>query len=246
MEIIIEKDYQAMAASAARDLLMLIENNSSPLICPASGDTPAGLYKELVQKIQQEKKEISTWKFVGLDEWMGMNGSDEGSCRFYLNQQLFSPLNIQPDRLCFFDGRQSDPQAECMKVEEFIQRSGGIDVAIVGLGMNGHIGMNEPGTDPSKRAYVSMLDGVTKKVGQKYFSKEQELNYGLTLGMASIMDARYILLLVSGKHKAEIVHKVLESEITNMVPGSLLRDHPHLRIYLDQDAASRLGALPYL
>ena len=235
-----------MAASAARDLLMLIGHNSSPLLCPASGDTPAGVYKELVQKIQQEKKDISNWKFVGLDEWVGMDGADEGSCRYYLNQQLFSPLNVPEERICFFDGRNAEPQAECGKVDEFIQRSGGIDVAIVGLGINGHIGMNEPGTDPSLRSHVSTLDPVTQKVGQKYFSKKQELDYGLTLGMASIMDARYIMLLVSGKHKAEIVHTVLEEEKTNKVPGSLLRDHPNLRVYLDQDAASLLGALPYL
>lgn len=246
MDIIIEKNYESMASAAASDLLKIMDSASHPLICPASGDTPAGLYRHLVNKISKEKKDISSWKFVGLDEWMGMNGADEGSCRYYLDQQLFSPLQVQEQQLCFFDGRNPNPRAECEKVEDFIRDAGGIQVAIVGLGMNGHIGMNEPGTDPSLGAHVSTLDTVTQQVGQKYFTKKQELNYGLTLGMASIMDARYILLLVSGKHKAEIVHKVFKGDITNLIPGSLLRNHPRLKVYLDQDAASLLDSLPYL
>ena len=119
-----------------------------------------------------------------------------------------------------------------------LMQHGGIDIAIVGLGMNGHIGMNEPGTSPSLYAHVADIDAITQEVGQKYFKKEQQLTHGLTLGIASLMDAKNIVLLVSGNKKAAIVHKVLEGEISEELPASLLRNHKNFHVYLDAEAAS--------
>lgn len=242
MKLIISKSYEHMSAKSVNDLLELILPLKNPLICTASGDTPAGLYKELIKKVNQKKMDISGWYFVSLDEWMGMNGNDEGSCRFHLNNQLFHPLDVAEKNIGFFDGRAKNPVAECNRIENFIKEHGGIDVAIVGLGMNGHVGMNEPGISPSLHAHVAEIDIMTQQVGQKYFKKEQQLTHGLTLGLASLLEARNIMLMVSGSKKAAIVQQVLEREISEQFPAGLLRRHAALSVYLDKDAAALIQA----
>ena len=240
MKIFTGDTYQVMSGQAASDIISLTQTIKNPVLCTASGDTPAGLYKELVNEINQQKIDVSGWYFVSLDEWVGLNGGDEGSCRFHLNNQLFNPLQVAKDNIGFFDGKETDLNNECQNVENFIAEHGGIDIAILGLGMNGHVGMNEPGTSPALRSHVTELDNQTKKIGQKYFIKEQQLSQGITLGLATLMEASTIILVVSGRHKAEIAKKVLEGEISEQLPASLLRRHPGLRVYLDKEAASLL------
>jgi galactosamine-6-phosphate isomerase len=169
-----------------------------------------------------------------------MNGNDEGSCRFHLNNQLFNPLHISENNICFFDGKTKDLNAECDKVENFITQHGGIDVAIVGLGMNGHVGMNEPGTSSSLRSHVTEIDAITQQVGQKYFKEKTHISKGITLGIANIMEARNVILIVSGNKKAEILRRVLEEEISEQLPASLLRNHENFSVYLDAEAANLL------
>lgn len=239
MKVFVSDNYETMSKQAFDEVKQLMKFRTNPLICTASGASPAGLYKELVKKVEAEDIDVSNWYFVSLDEWAGMNGSDEGSCRFHLNNDLFDPLEIPNERICFFDGR-NDLEKECDKVENFINEHGGIDVAIVGLGMNGHVGMNEPGTSPELYSHIAEIDPITQKVGQKYFKKQQQLSQGITLGIASLMQARNIILLVSGRKKAEIVQQVLEGEITEALPASLLRNHPEFKVYLDKEAAGML------
>lgn len=237
MEFSVSDTYEAMSKKVADDIIQLMQPVKQPLICTASGDSPAGLYKELVQRVNAQQADISNWFFVSLDEWAGMNGDDEGSCRFHLNNELFNPLQLQ-QRVCFFDGRANDLQSECNKVENFVKAHGGIDVAIVGLGINGHVGMNEPGTSAALRSHVADIDPVTQKTGQKYFKEPQSLTQGITLGLATLMEAKHVILLVSGRHKAEVVKKVLEGEISEALPASLLRNHKDLKVYLDKEAAA--------
>jgi galactosamine-6-phosphate isomerase len=237
MEIFVTDTYEDLSKQAADDLVQLLQSKKYPLLCTASGDTPAGLYKNLVGKFIKKELDTPDWYFIGLDEWTGLNGQDEGSCRFHLNNQLFRPLQVADDKIFFFDGRATDLDKECKDAENFIIQRKGIDISILGLGMNGHIGMNEPGTSPSLRSHVTALDPITQKTGQKYFKEQQQLTDGITLGLATLLESRYIFLLVSGSHKAGIVKKVLEDEVSEQLPGSLLRQHPGLKIYLDKEAA---------
>ncbi len=241
MEIIIADTYEALSKKAAHDLLHLLQPLQQPLICTASGDTPAGLYRNLVQQYGQQQFDPSQWRFVGLDEWSGMNGTTEGSCRYYVDQQLFNPLEVEAQHICFFDGTAENLEAECSRVEAFIQAQGGIEVAILGLGLNGHVGMNEPGTSPFLHSHIAALDPETQQVGQKYFKQPQQLSEGITLGLATLLEARHIFLLVSGRRKAEIVKKVIEENPTENIPATLLRDHPDFRLYLDAEAAHLLN-----
>jgi glucosamine-6-phosphate isomerase len=240
MKILIADDYVAMSKQAADNVIEIMKSRKQPLICTASGDSPAGLYKEIVERANSKQLNISDWLFVGLDEWIPMDGNDEGSCRYHLNHQLFHPLQVANDKICFFDGRANDLQLECDETENFIQQHGGIDVAILGVGINGHVGMNEPGTSIKTRSHVGELAATTQRVGQKYFKKEQKLTKGITLGLTTLTEAKNIILVVSGKHKAAITKKIVEDEISEDIPATLLRNHPSVRIYLDKEAASQL------
>jgi len=242
MRTFISDSYEKMSREAANAVVQIMGSRQQPLICPASGDSPAGLYRDLVAKVRGKELDASSWFVVGLDEWAGMNGGDEGSCRYHLNHQFLGPAHIATEKICFFDGRVADLNAECELTERFIRERGGIDVAILGLGMNGHIGMNEPGTPAHTRSHIAQLDPMTQQVGQKYFKTERKLSGGITLGLDTLMESRNLILLISGKHKADIAHRVIEGIISEQVPGTLLRSHPQLSIYLDKDAASKLSA----
>jgi len=240
MELFINDTYELMSAKTARAVIDLIQSHKNPVLSPASGDSPIGLYRQLLNEVNKNETDISRCFFVGLDEWAGMNGNDEGSCRFHLNNQLFNPLQIAEKQIGFFDGRAKDLNEECNRIENFIKEHGGIDLAIVGLGMNGHVGMNEPGTSPSLHSHVAEIDSITQQVGQKYFKEKTALSKGITLGIANLMEARNVILLVNGKKKAEIVKQVLEGEISAQFPASFLRNHKNFSVYLDNEAASLL------
>lgn len=240
MKITIGESYKEVSAQAANEVVHLMQASTNKVLCIASGDTPAGLYREMVTKVSNGELDIAGWHFVGLDEWGGMNGSDEGSCRYHLNRQFFQPLKVSEEKICFFDGRAANLEEECSRTENFIQQHGGIDVAILGLGLNGHIGMNEPGTSPRLHSHVSEIDSQTQAVGQKYFTGPRQLTNGLTLGLANLMETKHVILLVSGAHKAAIVKRILEEEVSEHLPATLLRSHPGLHIFLDAEAAKLL------
>lgn len=237
MDIIIENDYATLSRRIASDTAALLNSFEQPLFCPTSGDTPAGLYAELVQLQSANNMHFSNCLFVGLDEWLGMNGSDEGSCRYSLDRQFFFPAGISNQQICFFDGKATDPIAECARIEQYIAANGGLDLAVVGLGLNGHVGMNEPGTPADIRSHVSNLAPQTIATGQKYFNKPTPLTQGLTLGLGTLLEAKHIFLMVNGSKKANIVQKVVEGHISADVPATLLKQHPSFTIYLDKSAA---------
>lgn len=241
MQIIISKDFETLSVNATLAISEIMTNQSNPLICVASGDSPLGIYKNIVTHVNKKELNIDQWYFLGLDEWVGLNGADEGSCRWHLNREIFNPLNIKEESICFFDGASNNLEQECAITESYIQNNGGIEIAILGLGMNGHIGMNEPQTPISSRSHVIELDAITIEVGQKYFNKPQPLTKGITLGIATLLEAKHILLIVTGIKKAGIVKQVIEGPISELIPASLLRNHPNCSIYLDEAAASNLS-----
>jgi len=240
MEIIISNNYEETSEKATDLIEALMKNKLKPLICVASGDSPAGIYKNFVERVNEKELDISQWQFLGLDEWVGLNGADEGSCRYHLNEQLFNPLKIPNDTIHFFDGASDDLEQQCWMTEAAIQKHEGIEVAILGLGLNGHIGMNEPNTSISSRSHIINLDPLTAQVGQKYFKTPQVLSKGITLGIASLLEAKNIILIVTGEKKAAIIKEVIEGAITEKVPASILRNHPNCYLFLDKAAASLL------
>ena len=238
MNVTISKTYEELSTVATKVLIDLVKETQEPLVCVASGDSPKGVYKQLVTSVETNSLDTADWHFLGLDEWIGLNGQDIGSCRYHLDQDLFHPLGVSDQQICFFDGRSVDVFSECIINEMYIKKQGGIDLAILGLGLNGHIGMNEPFTSEDSRSQIIDLDPLTIQTGQKYFEQPQKLSQGLTLGLGTLMESRSILLLVGGQNKAPIVKKMLEEEVSLSCPASLLRHHPNCHVFLDHAANS--------
>ena len=235
------KNYEELSVLAAEQIISTVQEKPMAVLCLAAGNTPKLTYQKVVALAKERKVDFSAATFIGLDEWIGIGPAIEGSCYYFLNELIFAPLSIQKNHIHFFDAIENDPGAECLRIDDIINELGGIDLTLVGIGMNGHIGFNEPGIDPKLNAHVVVLDAVTSKVGQKYFKENRELTKGITLGIAQIMASGKVLLLANGKNKAGIMHKTLQENITVSVPASFIREHPNGLILLDEEAASGLA-----
>jgi glucosamine-6-phosphate isomerase len=233
-------NYQELSAFAADKIIKLVQQKPTAVLCLAGGDTPALTYDKIVEKAQAASVDFSGVTFIGLDEWVGIPPAMPGSCYYFLQQKIFGPLHIQKDRIYFFDAMSKDLKEECNRINLAVQQQGGIDLALVGIGMNGHIGFNEPGVDAASNAHVVELDEVTTAVGQKYFTSGTALAKGITLGMAQIMAAREVVLIASGEKKAAIIRKAIQEKIADTIPASLINAHPHASVLLDAGAAADL------
>jgi glucosamine-6-phosphate isomerase len=230
-------DYEALSEATANLIIEILKQKPDALICIASGDTPLGVCKFLAKS---DKKLFEKCTFVGLDEWVEMDENDEGSCKYGIFQNLLIPLNFPPERIKYFDARASDLDSECQKINEFIASRGGLDVMLVGVGMNGHIALNEPNTPFDIYAHVSELEEVTKSVGQKYFTKETILTQGITLGLGHLQEAKLPILIANGSRKADVVKKAVTQEITEQFPASIFQKIGRSIVMLDLEAAQKL------
>lgn len=234
------KNYEELSAFAAEQIISMVQLKPAAVLCLAAGNTPRLTYQKVVALANEKKVDFSAITFIGLDEWIGIAPAIEGSCYHFLNQLIFIPLSIQKNRIHFFDALANDPEAECFRIDKIVNELEGIDLTLVGIGINGHIGFNEPGIDPNLGAHVVVLDAVTSKVGQKYFKENRELTKGITLGMAQIMASRKVLLMANGKNKSGIIYKTLRENISVSIPASFIREHPNGLILLDEEAAGEL------
>lgn len=241
MKLNIYPDKDAMSKATADLIVEQIRKKPDSLLCFPSGESPTIVLKYLVKYGLEGLVDFSQCRFVGLDEWIGMDENDEGSCKHYLYTNFFNPVQINPEQIIFFDGLAENPDLECQRMDQYIQENGPIDFMLVGLGMNGHIGLNEPGVDFHSYAHTTELDPVTIKVAQKYFTKTTELSGGITLGLQHFSEAKTAVLIVAGEKKADIVVKVLMEEISNQIPGTIIRSHENAFIFLDEEAASNLS-----
>jgi glucosamine-6-phosphate isomerase len=235
------KDYDSLSSAAAYLVWRQIKQKPDSLICFPSGESPTGMFKFLVQYAKEEKIDFSKAHFVALDEWVGMDKNDEGSCSHYLHEHFFSLLKIAPTQVRFFDAKAVDLDGECQKMNEHIDNLGGLDMMIVGIGMNGHIGLNEPGTDFNTYAHHSTLAPVTIDVAKKYFAQQPQLTEGITLGPRHLAEARIPVMIASGAKKAGIVAQALNGPITIEVPASIFQNLPNAQILLDHGAAEKLS-----
>jgi glucosamine-6-phosphate isomerase len=241
MEIRIYKDYEALSQSTADEIIETVKKNPTATLCLASGDTPRLAYSLTVEAALANSIDFSRCTFVALDEWMGIAPDNEGSCQYFLRRHLFDHLDIPQNNIHFFNALSSDAWNECKKMNEVIQQKGGIDLMIVGIGMNGHVGFNEPGQSFQQYAHVVDLDETSKTVGQKYFRESTPLSKGLTLGLLHMLEANEVLLIASGVKKAEIIKKTIEEEISPRIPATSIRNHTNGYVMLDEDAASLLS-----
>ncbi len=230
-------DYEALSEATANIIIGVLKQKPDALLCIASGDTPLGVCKFLAKS---DKKLFEKCTFVGLDEWVGMDENDEGSCKYGIYQNLLIPLNFPSERIKYFDAKAQDLESECQKINEFIASHGGLDVMLVGVGMNGHIALNEPNTPFDIYAHVSDLEEITKSVGQKYFTKDTVLTQGITLGLRHLQEAKLPILMANGLRKADVVSVALTDKITEQFPASIFQKLERSLVMLDFEAAQKL------
>ena len=241
MQLHICENYDALSAQAATEIVELVKQKPHAVLCLASGDTPRLAYAMTAKIAADDSVDFTRCTFIGLDEWMGIPPDNEGSCHYFLRHHVLEPLNISNDRIHLFDGLSANPEEECRKMDKVISDKGGIDLMVVGIGMNGHIGFNEPAESFGQYSRVVELGESTRLVGQKYFRQQTSLTRGITLGLSHLLEAKKAILVANGSKKADVIRKALKEKITPHLPASILRNHSNGLVILDRAAASLLN-----
>ena len=240
MKIITAKDYCELSLLAAQKTADYINANPGSLICFPAGDTPLGMYAELVAMQKRGEVDLMSVWYAQLDEWVGLGPGDTGSCIRVMADAFFVPACISRTRVKLFNGLDPDLERQCREMEDWLASHGGIGYAVLGVGMNGHIGFNEPGTPDTEGCIIVKLDDTTKTVSKKYFGKEMPVTTGLTIGWRTLLDARSVVFMAGGATKAPIIKDALEGPVTTRLPASLFQNHRDITVMLDKDAASLL------
>jgi glucosamine-6-phosphate isomerase len=235
-------DNDALSAYMAEQMIDLILSKPDALICFASGNSPRNTAALFVQKVRDRNIDVSKFHFIGLDEWVGVPASMKGSCQHDFKSWFFDPLGIQDSHYHLFNGMSSDLKEECIKMDKYIEEKGGIDLMVVGIGMNGHIGFNEPGVSFDAQSHVVPLDEITATVGQQYFEQPMELKYGITLGFQHLLQSQKVYLLANGSKKAEVVKRAIEGNVEISFPASIMQQHANGFILVDEAAAALIAS----
>jgi 6-phosphogluconolactonase/glucosamine-6-phosphate isomerase/deaminase len=240
MEIDILESADVMAEKVALSVVSLIKQNPGKLVCFAAGDTTLGMLHELVRQQQIGACNLNTMYYVGLDEWVGLGYNDIGSCVQVLRDNFYIPACIGRERFRMFEGMANDLDKECEAMNEWIALHGGIFLAVLGIGLNGHIGFNEPYAPDKEGCFTIKLDRTTIDVSEKYFSQKIQVTSGVTIGWRTLLKSENLYVLASGNHKSHIVKKVFAEEPSVSIPASLMRKNKMLKVVLDKEAASEL------
>nr|WP_293839818.1 glucosamine-6-phosphate deaminase [uncultured Arsenicibacter sp.] len=230
--------YAELSQHAAEHIAALLKRKPDALICLASGATPIGTFHQLVDLAQTGHANLNQCSFIGLDEWVGMGPDDDGSCSYHLYHDLFIPLGIPAERIHYFNAKADDLAAECRRIDAAIAAHGGLDLLLVGIGLNGHIALNEPGTPFTNYCHVIDLHETTITVGQKYFTKPTPLTKGITIGLQHLMDAKEVILMANGQGKAAVIHQALTAPVSTDFPATIIQRHPNALVWVDEPAGA--------
>jgi len=230
---------RALARRVARD----VRANPSLVLGLPTGRTPVLFYAELARLYGEGAVDFRRAVTFNLDEFVGMAADDSRSYRAFMDRHLFSHVNLHPRRIHFLNGLEPDSASECRRYERQIARAGGIDLLILGLGVNGHIGFNEPGAALVADTHKTVLTRATRRANAGLFGGHlrEVPGYAVSMGMATILRARHIVLLATGRNKATAVRRLLQERITTRVPASFLQLHPSVEVWVDQTAAAKLS-----
>ncbi len=240
MKIYRAKDYDGMSRQAANILSAHVILKPECVLGFATGSTPVGMYSQLIEWNRKGDVDFSKVHTVNLDEYLGLAPTHDQSYRYFMQKNLFDHINVKPENTNLPDGLASDPAAECVRYDKVIADLGGVDVQVLGMGHNGHIGFNEPADAFTKGTQVMELTERTIEANARFFASRDEVpRKALTMGIQTIMLARHILLVVSGEDKAEILKAALTGPITPKVPASILQLHPDVVLVADEAALSR-------
>lgn len=242
MKIISAPDYAAMSRKAANIISAQVILKPDSVLGLATGSTPVGVYRQLAEWYHQGDLDFTRVRTVNLDEYCGLSPEHPQSYRHYMETHLFSQINIQPVNTHLPNGLASDPKAECTRYDQLIADLGGIDLQLLGIGHNGHIGFNEPDEAFGKTTHQVRLNPRTVEANARFFEHAGEVpQFAFTMGIRAIMHAKKILLVVNGSDKADILRQALTGPVTPAVPGSILQLHPDVTVVADESALALLG-----
>ena len=247
MLVVLKKDYEEVSREAARIVAGAVRFKPDIVLGLATGSTPLGLYKELIALHREGSLDFSRVTSFNLDEYLGLPPSHPQSFHYFMEQNLFSQVNLARERAHIPDGTiRGDYDDYCASYEQHIKAAGGIDLQILGIGRNGHIGFNEPTSSLASRTRLKALSHETIEDNRRVFLHEAEMpKCAITMGIGTILDSRRVLILASGRSKAAAVAKAIEGPITSSVSASALQMHPDVTFIIDEEAAYSLTQRDY-
>ncbi len=241
MKVQIVKNYEEMSKAAADMFAQVIASKKNCVLGLATGSTPIGMYDKLVEYYKEGKIDFSAVTSVNLDEYYPISPDNDQSYRYFMNTNLFDRVNINKDKTFVPDGQSNDPEKSCEEYEKRIEELGGIDIQVLGIGRNGHIGFNEPDEGLFQFTHVTDLTEDTIEANARFFNSADEVpKKALTMGIQSIFRARKIIILANGEGKADAIQKTVDGRISTQCPASLLCLHPDVTVICDEAAASKL------
>ncbi|WP_332284972.1 glucosamine-6-phosphate deaminase [Bacillus safensis] len=239
MNIIEFESKEQLGKEAAAIIARTIAAKPDAVLGLATGGTPIETYKELIQLHQARQLSFKQTKTINLDEYAGLNPEHENSYMTYMKRHLFDHIDLPQDQYFLPNGNAAHLEKECLRYDQLIEAVGGIDLQLLGIGQNGHIGFNEPGTPFNSKTHVVQLDENTRQANARYFSSIDEVpTHAITMGIASILSSKKILLLASGKSKAKVIQYLEQAEIHPDFPASALKLHEDVTVLIDRDAGS--------
>lgn len=242
MNLIKAKDYEDMSKKAANLIQAQVTMKPDSVLGLATGSTPIGTYQQLIERYRAGDLDFSGVRTVILDEYRGLTREDPQSYYYFMQEHLFLHINLAPGASYIPDGTNADAQAVCAAYEETIRSLGGVDLQLLGLGNNGHIGFNEPADAFEKETHCVDLAQSTIEANARFFASVDEVpKQAYTMGVGTIMKAKKILVIVNGAGKAEILKKAFYGPVTPEVPASILQMHPDVTVIADETACGGLG-----
>ena len=220
------------ASEAARLIGAHLNAERGALVTLAAGFTPLAAYERLVAMQSRGEVNLKKVRYVGLDEWVGLGESDEGSCIHTMNGAFYKPAGIPRENLCVFDGTANEPLGEAQRLNAFMEASTGLSLAVLGIGLNGHVGFNEPGDPLPGQFSLTALSDVTQAAGRKYFSGKAAPAQGATLTLHALTEAKRVIVIATGAHKRDVVKTVLAGE--SSLPAAAFLEHPGALYIFDE------------
>jgi glucosamine-6-phosphate deaminase len=246
MEVIIKESYAEMSAVAAREIANVLNSKPNAVLGLATGSTPLALYKELVRMHKEEGLDFSQVTTFNLDEYVGLPPGHNQSYHYFMHENLFKHINIPRHNIHIPSGTTRNYTAFCQWYEQRIVEAGGIDVQILGIGTDGHIAFNEPGSSLASRTRLKTLAKMTIDDNARFFNSAKEVPiYAITMGVGTILESKRLVLVANGKKKADAVAQMIEGPVTSMITASALQLHPDARVFLDGEAATKLKMREY-
>lgn len=241
IKVVVLRDYQSLSERAAGLVGHRIREKPAAVLGLASGSTPLGLYRELVKMAGQGRINLGKVVTFNLDEYYPIEQENPQSYHYFMRHHFWEPAGIPPERAHIPAGKPDDVAAFCLDYEMKIRRAGGIDLQILGIGVNGHIGFNEPGAELTGKTHLASLSPETIAANSRFFEKAEDVpRMAISMGLGTIMKAREILLLASGPGKAAAIRETVKGNLSTRVPASLLQLHSRVTVMLDRQAARGL------